>query len=208
MVKLVSYGFCGLPRWLKGKESTCQCKRLGFDPWVWKVPWRRKWQLTLVACSCLGNFTDRGDWQATISGVAKELDTTEQPNSYNCNMAYVPTYCKWQLKPTEIYAFTVLEGKCPKLFSLSWNQNVSRAIFLHEALREKPFLASSSIWWLPAFFDCGQVSHFNLPLLSQCFPLLYRAYLPQLVIAFRVHPGNLYISVSLSNHVCRDTFSL
>ena len=50
MVKLVSYGFCGLPRWLKGKESTCQCKRLGFDPWVWKVPWRRKWQLTLVAC--------------------------------------------------------------------------------------------------------------------------------------------------------------
>ena len=25
-----------LPRWLSGKESTCQCRRLRFDPWVWK----------------------------------------------------------------------------------------------------------------------------------------------------------------------------
>ena len=34
----------GLPRWLSGKESTCQCKRQGFDLWVGKIPWRRKWQ--------------------------------------------------------------------------------------------------------------------------------------------------------------------
>ena len=26
--------------------------------------------------SCLGNFMDRGAWQATVSGVKKELDTT------------------------------------------------------------------------------------------------------------------------------------
>ena len=25
-----------------------RCKRLGFDPWVGKIPWRRKWQPTLV----------------------------------------------------------------------------------------------------------------------------------------------------------------
>ena len=34
----------GLPKWLSGKESTCQCKRQGFHPWVRKIPWRRKWQ--------------------------------------------------------------------------------------------------------------------------------------------------------------------
>ena len=37
----------GLPRWLSGKESACQCRRYrrcGFDPWVGKSPWRRKWQ--------------------------------------------------------------------------------------------------------------------------------------------------------------------
>ena len=36
----------GLPRWLSGKESTCQGRswRCRFDPWVRKIPWRRKWQ--------------------------------------------------------------------------------------------------------------------------------------------------------------------
>ena len=33
----------GLSRWFSGKESTCQCKRLRFYPWVGKMPWRRKW---------------------------------------------------------------------------------------------------------------------------------------------------------------------
>ena len=28
----------GLPRWLSGKESICQGKRCGFDPWVMKIP--------------------------------------------------------------------------------------------------------------------------------------------------------------------------
>ena len=38
----------GLPWWLIGKESTCQCRRCRFDPWFGKIPWRRKWQLTPV----------------------------------------------------------------------------------------------------------------------------------------------------------------
>ena len=36
----------GLPRWLSGKESTCQCRVCGFDPWVRKIPWSRKHQPT------------------------------------------------------------------------------------------------------------------------------------------------------------------
>ena len=38
----------GLPLQLNVKESTCQCKRHEFDPWVWKIPWKRKWQPTPV----------------------------------------------------------------------------------------------------------------------------------------------------------------
>ena len=37
----------GLPRWQSGKEPACQlrrCRRRGFDPWVGKIPWRRKRQ--------------------------------------------------------------------------------------------------------------------------------------------------------------------
>ena len=33
--------------WLSGKEPSCQCKRHGFDPWSWKISWKRKWQPTL-----------------------------------------------------------------------------------------------------------------------------------------------------------------
>ena len=41
----------GFPPWLSGKESTCQCRRRGFDPWVGKMPWRRKWRPTPVFLS-------------------------------------------------------------------------------------------------------------------------------------------------------------
>ena len=37
-----------LPWWLRGKELACQCRRYRFSPWVWKTPWRRKWQPTPV----------------------------------------------------------------------------------------------------------------------------------------------------------------
>ena len=33
-----------LPWWLSGRESTCQCRRCGFNPGIRKIPWRRKWQ--------------------------------------------------------------------------------------------------------------------------------------------------------------------
>ena len=38
----------GLPWWLNGKEATCQSRKRAFDPWVGKISWKRKWQLTPV----------------------------------------------------------------------------------------------------------------------------------------------------------------
>ena len=64
--------FLGLPRWLSGKESACQCrrhKRNGFDPWVGKIPWRRKWLHTPVFLS--EEFMDKGAWLATVHGISK-----------------------------------------------------------------------------------------------------------------------------------------
>ena len=45
----------------------------GFDPWVRKISWRRKWQLQY---SCLGNPMDREAWWTAVHGVTKELDIT------------------------------------------------------------------------------------------------------------------------------------
>jgi len=46
------YSACGgFPGAASGKEHICQCrrhKRCGFDPSVGNIPWRRKWQPTLV----------------------------------------------------------------------------------------------------------------------------------------------------------------
>ena len=62
----------GFPGGASGKEPACQCRRperRGFNPWVTKIPWRRKWQPAPV---CLpGKSMDRGDWWATFHGVAK-----------------------------------------------------------------------------------------------------------------------------------------
>ena len=38
----------GFPGGTSGKESACQHRRLRFDLWVRKIPWRRKWQSTPV----------------------------------------------------------------------------------------------------------------------------------------------------------------
>ena len=35
-------------RWLSGKESACQCRRRGFDPWVQQILQGGKWQPTPI----------------------------------------------------------------------------------------------------------------------------------------------------------------
>ena len=53
-----------------GKEPTCQCK---FNPWVGKIPWRRKWQATPVI------LPGKSQRQRSLAGCGpwgqKELDT-------------------------------------------------------------------------------------------------------------------------------------
>ena len=60
----------GPPWWHGGKESTGQfrrCKRRGFNPWVRKIPWRRKWQPTPVFLP----GKSHGQRKATVRGAAK-----------------------------------------------------------------------------------------------------------------------------------------
>ena len=51
-------------------------QRLGFDPWVGKIPWRRKWQPTLVLL--LGKFNGQRSLVGYSPMGCKELDTTER----------------------------------------------------------------------------------------------------------------------------------
>ena len=81
-LKFIKY-YYGLPRWLSSKESTCQRRkrqRHGFNSWVGKIPWRRKWQPAQY--SCLENPMDRGAWQATVHQGLKESDMTKYAHRY------------------------------------------------------------------------------------------------------------------------------
>ena len=65
------YLITGLPRWLSCNESTCQCRRHEFDPWVGSGRSPGGGHGNLLHYSCLGNPMDRGAWWATIHGVTK-----------------------------------------------------------------------------------------------------------------------------------------
>ena len=70
------------PSGTSGKESYCQCrrhKRHGFNPWVGKIPWSRKWQPTSVFLP--GEFHG----QRSLAGYSpwghKESDMTEHTST-------------------------------------------------------------------------------------------------------------------------------
>ena len=67
------------PWWLSGKRICLYCRRhrrCGFDPWVGKIPWRKKWQPSPVSLS------GKPHGQRNLAGYSpwglKELNTTEQ----------------------------------------------------------------------------------------------------------------------------------
>ena len=64
-------GCMGFPGgwWLRWKRICLQCRRHQFDPWVGKIPWRRKWQPTHY--SCLESSMNRGAWRVTVHWVTK-----------------------------------------------------------------------------------------------------------------------------------------
>ena len=64
----------GLPWWLSSTESACKCRRCRFNPWVRKIPWRRRWQPTVVF------LPGKSHGQRSRAGYSpwgcKKLDTT------------------------------------------------------------------------------------------------------------------------------------
>ena len=80
-----------LPWWLSDRETTCQCRRCGFSPWVAEIPWRRKWQPTPVP------LPGKSHGQRSLAGYSpcscKELDMTE----HRCACAHTHTHTHTRL---------------------------------------------------------------------------------------------------------------
>ena len=129
----------GLPRWLSGKESTCQSRRYGFDPWVGKIPWRRKGQPTLVGWRIL--------W-------------TEEPRRPQSTGLQALTWLK-HLAPTYAYKWDNIVFAFLRLVSLSimpsWsihvvaNGNIPLCAYVLHTYKLH-FLYLFIHWWTPQLF--------------------------------------------------------
>ena len=101
------------------KESTCQCrrfKRLHFDPWVGKIPWRRKWQPTPVFLpgeshgqrSMMGyspwcrKESDMTDWACTIPSLSSGMTMSRLPD--------LAMSGQWQCPPRRITVDFTVKG--------------------------------------------------------------------------------------------------
>ena len=80
---LSHYCYCsGAAPVLSGEESTCQCRRLGicgFDPWVGKILWRKKWKPTPVFLP--GEYHGQRSLVGYGPWSCKESDMTEHTNT-------------------------------------------------------------------------------------------------------------------------------
>ena len=136
-------------------KSVClQCKRPGFDPWVWKIPWRRKWQPTPVLLP--GKFHG---WRSLIGYSPwgpKESDTTEQ-------LYFHFHFCTKGSLVSLIFLQRSLVFPILLFFSIS----------LHWSLKEA-FLSLLAILWKSAF-KWVYLSFSPLPFTSLLFSAICKA---------------------------------
>ena len=60
---LLGYSRLGLPRWLSGKESTCNAGDAGLIPRLERCPREGN--------ACLGNLADKRAWRSIVHGITK-----------------------------------------------------------------------------------------------------------------------------------------
>ena len=90
----------GVPGHASGKESVGQCrrrKRHGFDPWVRKIPWYRKWQPTIVFSP--GKFHGQRRLAGYAHGVAKNQTRPKLAVHSDCYMPVIYCEVAWGKKP-------------------------------------------------------------------------------------------------------------
>ena len=126
-------------------KNLLQCRRPGFDPWVGKIPWRRKWQSTPV--SCLKNPMDRGIWQSIVNGVPRvRYDLATKPPPMSLRVIYVVAWVR--------IAFHYIVYHI--LFVIHWTfEHVHLLAVVNNAAMD------SGVWipvWVPAFNSFGYMS--------------------------------------------------
>ena len=88
----------GLPWWLNGKESACQCRRFGFSPWVGKIPWRKEWQPTPVF------LPGKSHGQRSLAGYSSWGH--KEPTQFSNSTTRAEETSQSQLFPSAVWEYT------------------------------------------------------------------------------------------------------
>ena len=103
-----------------GKESNSQCRRRWFDPWVGKIPWRRKWQPIPVFLP--GEFHGQKSPVGYSPKGSKESDATEHMQhfyfSFNFATGHNYRYSLLQFHPVAFLTVPEAVGD-PPLYPLN-----------------------------------------------------------------------------------------
>ena len=82
-----------------------RCKRNGFNPWVRKIPWSRKWLPTPEFL--LGKFQWQRSLWAAVHGVTRESDATEHAHTLLMNSWTPSSFLPLQIMLEGTTAFTI-----------------------------------------------------------------------------------------------------
>ena len=157
-IKQVCICVGGLPGGTGGKEPTCQCRRTKsrqFDPWVKKIPWRRKCQPTPVF------LPGKSHGQRSLAGYSpwgcKESDSTEHtcPPTHIHSLLVILVSYSYLTKYHKLSALNLLSHIFFSLWvqkSKFWQDCTSsencRGIFSHFSLASGDLLVILDISWL------------------------------------------------------------
>ena len=111
------------PLWLSGKESPCQCwshRRLGFDPWVGKIPWRRQWQPTPVFLPAKIPWTEEPDGVLSMRSLRGTCDWVHRHS-----LKGHPSHESWS---SFFFEFSVTHNQaCDELFRINHSHHFTNA---------------------------------------------------------------------------------
>ena len=127
--------------WHSGKESACQCRRLKrhqFDPWLRKIPWRMKWQLTPVFLSGKFNGEEPSRLQSMGSQRGRQNWATEHAltKTNNKGANNIQHFLPFDLFSKEKHASYILVTRTLMLKWISFSVQHGRT----------PIMASSPLW--------------------------------------------------------------
>ena len=127
----------GLLKWLNGKEPACQwrrCKRCWFDPWVEKIPCRRKWQPTPLFLP--GKSHGQRNQVGYSPWACKEVDTAEHW-IHTHSHTHTHTHTHTHLLPNAQVLLQDYKPSVPKESSLTQFLGWSR----------ENILSTHRVWW-------------------------------------------------------------